>query len=40
MFGSAKVFRDAMDWGAQMLLVHEPIYYTHYDRIPEEDTDP
>lgn len=40
MFGSAKVFRDAVDWGAQMLLVHEPIYYTHYDRIPEEDTDP
>lgn len=40
MFGSADVFRAAMDWGAQMLLVHEPIYYTHSDRVAPDDPDP
>lgn len=40
MIGTAEVFRSATDWGAQMLLVHEPIYYTHMDRIAPDDPDP
>lgn len=31
MFGTVDVIRQARDWGAQMLIVHEPLYYNHWD---------
>ena len=35
-FATPDVIRAAKNWGAQMLITHEPTYYDHWDRI--EDT--
>ena len=31
MFGTYKVIKEAAEWGAELLVVHEPIYYHHRD---------
>lgn len=31
MFATVNVVRAARDWGAQLLIVHEPTYYNHWD---------
>lgn len=35
MFATVDVIRQAMKWGADMLIVHEPTYYDHMDVIEE-----
>lgn len=32
MFPSYKLIKEAADWGADLLVVHEPVYYNHYDQ--------
>ena len=29
MFATVDIVRQAQDWGAQLLIVHEPTYYNH-----------
>ena len=36
MFATPDVVRAAKAWGAQLLIVHEPTYYNHYDRHADE----
>ena len=36
MFGTVKLLREAADWGADFLIVHEPLFYDHMDH-PESD---
>ena len=31
MFATVDIVRQARDWGAQLLIVHEPTYYNHWD---------
>ncbi len=31
MFGTPRVIREAAEWGANLLIVHEPLYYDHWD---------
>ena len=31
MFATVDIVRQAQDWGAQLLIVHEPTYYNHWD---------
>lgn len=31
MFATVDIVRAARDWGAQLLIVHEPTYYNHWD---------
>lgn len=31
MFATPDVIRAASEWGAQLLIVHEPLYYNHWD---------
>ena len=31
MFATPAVIKNAHDWGAEMLIVHEPTYYNHFD---------
>lgn len=31
MFGTLGVVKAAWEWGAELLIVHEPLYYTHMD---------
>ncbi len=33
MFGTIDVLRQVNDWGADFLIVHEPLYYDHMDHI-------
>ncbi len=36
MFATPDVVREAAAWGAELLIVHEPTYYNHYDRHSDE----
>ena len=36
MFATPEVVRRAKEWGAQLLIVHEPTYYNHMDEHSEE----
>lgn len=36
MFGTPNVIREAAAWGADMMIVHEPLYYNHPDRHSDE----
>lgn len=36
MFATPDVVRRAKAWGAQLLIVHEPTYYNHWDQHSEE----
>ena len=36
MFATPDVVREAHDWGAELLIVHEPTYYDHMDRHKDE----
>lgn len=35
MFGTVEVIRQAKDWNADLLIVHEPLFYDHMDRRRE-----
>ena len=36
MFPTPEVLKQAAQWGADLLIIHEPIFYDHLDRITEE----
>lgn len=36
MFATVDVIRQVSDWGAQLLIVHEPIYYNHWDEHTDD----
>ena len=36
MFPTVDVIRAAADWGAELLIVHEPLYYNHMDEHSDE----
>ena len=36
MFATVDIIRQAKDWGAQLLIVHEPTYYNHYDEHSDD----
>ncbi|MBR4940644.1 MAG: Nif3-like dinuclear metal center hexameric protein [Clostridia bacterium] len=36
MFGTLGVVKAAKEWGAELLVVHEPLYYTHMDEHTDE----
>lgn len=36
MFGTVDIIRQASTWGAELLIVHEPIYYNHYDEHSDD----
>ena len=36
MMGTVGVFKAAHEWGAKLLVVHEPLYYNHMDDHTEE----
>ena len=36
MFATPEIIRQAKEWGAQLLIVHEPTYYNHWDKHSEE----
>lgn len=36
MFATPKVVKAAKEWGAQLLIVHEPTYYNHMDNHSDE----
>ena len=36
MFGTVDIIRQASAWGAELLIVHEPIYYNHYDEHSDD----
>ncbi len=40
MFGTYKLIKEAKEWGADLLIVHEPIYYNHYDSVSGLENDP
>ena len=35
MFATVDTVKKAKEWGADMLIVHEPTYYDHYEEIEE-----
>ncbi|MBR6514920.1 MAG: Nif3-like dinuclear metal center hexameric protein [Clostridia bacterium] len=36
MFPTVKVIKKAQEWGADLLIVHEPLYYNHMDKHSED----
>ena len=40
MFGTPDLIEEALKWGTDMLIVHEPMYYLHGDNVSPECTDP
>lgn len=36
MFATVDIVRQAKDWGAQLLIVHEPTYYNHWDNHTDD----
>lgn len=34
MFPTHDVIKEAVEYGAELLIVHEPLYYDHWDRTP------
>ena len=36
MFGTPDVIRQANGWGAELLIVHEPLYYNHFDNRTDD----
>ena len=36
MFATVDIVRAARDWGAQLLIVHEPTYYNHWDEHTDD----
>ncbi len=36
MFGTPEVLKAAARWGAELLILHEPLYYNHMDHHSEE----
>ncbi len=37
MFATPDVIREAADWGAELLIVHEPVFYNHEDVFDPKD---
>lgn len=40
MFGTPELLKEAKAWGADMLIVHEPMYFVHGDHVDMEKADP
>lgn len=36
MFATPAVIKSAMEWGAEFMIVHEPLYYNHFDTHSDE----
>lgn len=36
MFATVDIVRQAKEWGAQLLIVHEPTYYNHWDEHSDD----
>lgn len=36
MFATVDIVRQAKEWGAQLLIVHEPTYYNHWDEHTDD----
>ena len=36
MFATVDIVRQAKEWGAQLLIVHEPTYYNHWDNHTDD----
>ena len=36
MFATVDIVRQAKEWGAQLLIVHEPTYYNHWDNYTDD----
>lgn len=36
MFATVDIVRQAKDWGAELLIVHEPTYYNHWDNHTDD----
>lgn len=36
MFATPSVIKKAAEWGADLMIVHEPLYYNHYDNHSDE----
>ncbi len=36
MTGTPRVIREAAAWGAELMIVHEPLYYNHFDNHSED----
>ncbi|MGN1129039.1 MAG: Nif3-like dinuclear metal center hexameric protein, partial [Candidatus Flemingiibacterium sp.] len=36
MFATPEVVKNAHEWGAELLIVHEPTYYNHMDEHSDE----
>lgn len=36
MFPTVKTIKEACEWGADLLIVHEPLYFNHYDAHCQE----
>ncbi|MBQ4561242.1 MAG: Nif3-like dinuclear metal center hexameric protein [Clostridia bacterium] len=36
MFPTVEVIKQAQDWGADLLVVHEPLYYNHMDKHSDD----
>ena len=39
MFATAKVIKQAHEWGADLLITHEPLYYNHCDEHSDEQVE-
>ena len=39
MMGTLGVFKAAKEWGAELLIVHEPLYYNHLDEHTDESVE-
>ncbi len=39
MFPTVKLIKEAKEWGAELLIVHEPAYYNHMDEHSDESVE-
>ncbi len=37
MFPTMDLVKDVLEWGAELLIVHEPTYYNHWEITPESE---
>ena len=40
MFATVEVIKQASEWGADLLITHEPVYYNHMDDVSKLQDDP
>ena len=39
MFPTVEIIKQAHEWGAELLIVHEPLYYNHMDKHSDESAE-